>query len=79
MESAVSRVCRPVCICFRNTGLSHNFYIAQIYNSSPGGYRSPTEDWETIQISLVQAMNRLDSAIKPLLSLAICKRNFPAS
>lgn len=30
----------------------------------PGGYRSPVEEWDAIQTSLVQAMNRLDKALK---------------
>lgn len=31
----------------------------------PGGYRSPEEDWESIQAKLVSAMNSLEQALKP--------------
>jgi hypothetical protein len=34
-----------------------------------GGYRSPVEEWETIQARQVNAMNRLNSAIQPQLKL----------
>ena len=33
----------------------------------PGGYRSPVEEWESIQTRLISAMNALAQAIKPYL------------
>lgn len=33
----------------------------------PGGYRSPEEEWESIQTKLVSAMNTLEQALKPHL------------
>jgi hypothetical protein len=33
----------------------------------PGGYRAPEDEWEAIQTPLVDAMNRLDAALRPAL------------
>ncbi|MDP1700622.1 MAG: DUF4268 domain-containing protein [Aestuariivirga sp.] len=33
----------------------------------PGGYRSPEEEWEGIQTAMIQAMNRLERALRPHL------------
>jgi len=33
----------------------------------PGGYRSPTEDWESIQTKQVAAMNALEQSLKPFI------------
>lgn len=37
------------------------------YSQSGGGYRSPEEEWPKIQEAIVDAMNRLESALKPYL------------
>lgn len=39
----------------------------RIRASSPGGYRSPEEQWDEIQSSLVDTMNRLEAALRPYL------------
>jgi hypothetical protein len=33
----------------------------------PGGYRAPEDEWEAIQTPLVDAMNRLEAALRPAL------------
>jgi hypothetical protein len=37
------------------------------FTQPSGGYRSPEEKWPSIQDGIIQAMNRLDQALRPFL------------
>jgi hypothetical protein len=37
------------------------------FASNAGGYRSPEEQWPTIQDTIIQAMDRLEKALRPYL------------
>ena len=37
------------------------------FTQPSGGYRSPEEEWPKIQDSIIQAMNRLEQALRPHL------------
>ena len=45
------------------------------YTQPDGGYRSPEDRWPTIQDAIVDAMNRLDAALKPFLKQLKLKPN----
>jgi hypothetical protein len=38
------------------------------YSSQAGGYRSPEEQWPTIQDQIIEAMVRLERALKPYIA-----------
>lgn len=47
---------------------------SRIGASFPGGYKSPPEEWDAIQGTLVNAMNRLEAALRPHLNKLVLSR-----
>lgn len=39
--------------------------IISVYSSDAGGWRSPEEKWPEIQDNIIEAMGRLERALKP--------------